>query len=340
MKLKLIQAGVGGMGGHWWKNAVRQSQDFELVAIVDVNDAPMEECGNALNIPPERRFKSLADAIKAVQADAVLTVTPPPVHLQHARLAFDAGLHLLTEKPMGATLDEAKEMVRLAKAANRQLSVTQNYRYSPQMATMSRLTRQSPLGTLGHGKIDFFIPGDFRGSFRETMEYPLLVDMSIHHMDLIRHITGKNIRRVTAHTFHPHWSWYQHHPGLHMLLELDDHIPFTYTGDWSARGHCTTWDGAWRLQFDNGCLELDYAGKLSQTTSTFWGNEAKTESIDFDQPALTQQAALLSEFATAIRTGKPTPTSGEDNLWSFATVCAGVLSAQQKRTIDVGELLI
>lgn len=339
MKLKLIQAGVGGMGRHWWNSAVRNSEDFELVAIVDISDAALDDCGAALNIPAAARFKSLDQAIKHVSADAVLTVTPPVVHLQHARLAFDAGLHLLTEKPIGATLADAREMVRLARAANRQLAVTQNYRYSPQAATLARLARQSTLGPLGHGKIDFFIPGDFRGSFRETMEYPLLVDMSIHHLDLLRYISGKNIRRVNAQTFKPQWSWYKHHPGLHMMLELDDGIFFTYTGDWSARGRCTTWDGAWRLQFDRGCVELDHSGKLSQSTCTFWGQEQQHTPIEPDALPLTQQAALLSEFATAVRTGVPAPTSGEDNLWSFGAVCAGVKSAQENRPVDVAELL-
>src|SRR5262245_53230514 len=132
-KLRLIQAGMGGMGRAWWKSVVKKSPDFELVAIVDVVDAPLDEAGAELNIAPDRRFKSLDAALEKIQADAVLTVTPPPVHVEHARLAFTRGLHLLTEKPIAHDLASAKEMVELSRKADKQLLVAQNYRYAPPM---------------------------------------------------------------------------------------------------------------------------------------------------------------------------------------------------------------
>src|SRR5687768_18477205 len=133
-------------------------------------------------------------------------------------------------------------MVRLAVEAGRQLVVAQNYRYSAAMAALRRVVADAPLGPVGHGHLDFYIGADFTGTFRETMEFPLLVDMAIHHLDLIRCITGRNVVCVTAQTFRPAWSWYRHDPGLKMLLELDGGIPFSYSGDWSARGRNTSWN--------------------------------------------------------------------------------------------------
>jgi hypothetical protein len=51
------------------------------------------------------------------------------------------------------------------------------------------------------------------------------------------------------------------------------------------------------------------------------------------------QAALLERFARAIRSNEPAETSGADNLWSFGAVMAGVISATEGRTVDVGSLL-
>jgi len=338
-KIKLIQAGVGGMGSAWRNGAILNNDDVEMVAIVDIADAVLVEAGEQLGVPPERRFKSLEDAVKAVKADAVLTVTPPAVHVKHAEIAFTNGLHLLTEKPIGGTIDEAKRMVALADKAGKQLVVAQNYRFNAPMRTLARLVREKPIGTLGHGNIQFYIPGDFRGSFRETMDYPLLVDMAIHHVDLIRAITGKNIVKVTAQTFRPAWSWYKHHPGLNMLLELDGGVQFSYTGDWSARGHCTTWNGAWRLQFDTGSIEYTHDGKIVQTTSTFFHADQNATQIAPDNTGHEGQRAVLDCFVNAIRTNTPAEVNGRDNLWSFGVVSAAVLSAQQGRTVDVRELI-
>lgn len=337
-KLRLIQAGMGGMGQAWWKSVVRNSPDFELVAIVDVAPAPLDQAGDELGIGRERRFASLAAALDAVPADAVLTVTPPAVHVEHAKLAFARGLHLLTEKPIAHDLDSAKLMVRLARDAGRQLLVGQNYRYSAPIQKLKSLFDSGSLGDFGHGHIDFYIPADFTGTFRETMQYPLLVDMSIHHMDLIRFITGRNITRVTAHTFKPSWSWYRHHPGLKMLLELEGGIPFSYSGDWSAKGKPTSWNGTWRLQFAEGALHLEHAD-IAISRCEKWSKNVTSEPVTVPDIELTGQAALLKRFADAIRANKPAETSGADNLWSFGAVIAGVISTSEGRTVDVAELL-
>ena len=336
--LRLIQAGVGGMGGTW-VNALKGRTDVEVVALVDIADAPLDKAGDEVNVPPARRFKDLTQAVKAVPADAVLTVTPPAVHLPHARIAFDAGLHLLTEKPIAADLAEAKQMIDLATKAGKILMVAQNYRYSAQMQTLARLVREQPLGPLGHGHIDFYIPGDFRGSFRQTMPYPLLIDMAIHHIDLIRAVTGRDITHVTAQTFRPEWSWYDHHPGLKMLLTLDGGLPFSYSGDWSARGRNTSWNGAWRLQCERGSLELLHDNTLLQSSNTFWDENRTRDAIAADPTPEVAQAALLTRFVVACRTGASPETSGHDNLKSFAAVTAGVSSSREGRTVDVRELL-
>ena len=336
--MKLIQCGVGGMGKAWRDNATRASGDFEVVAVVDVNRVVLDEAGEDLKVPVERRFSDLRDAVRAVQADAVLTVTPPAVHVEHARQAFENGLHLLTEKPIADSLENAKEMVRLAAASSKQLMVAQNYRFGSAIQTLRRVVSERPVGEIGHGHLDFYIGADFTGSFRETMEFPLLIDMAIHHLDLIRAVTRRNIAKVTAHTFKPAWSWYAHHPGLQMLLELYDGTPFSYSGDWSALGRQTTWNGDWRLQCAQGSIHLE-DDRIAVARSSRWGKDRSEVAIDVEPAEMNGQARLLSDFARAIRDNVPGETNGADNLWSFGAVMAGVESARTGRTVDVAELL-
>jgi predicted dehydrogenase len=342
-KLRVIQCGVGGFGKGWVTGAASRSADVELVGIVDVSQKALTEAGEAIKLSPERWYPTLEAALDDVEADAVLTVTPPAVHVEHARLAFGRGLHLMTEKPLAADMRQAREMVELARKAGRQLVVSQNYRYSPPMQTLRRLAREAkPVGELGHGHVDFYIPADFTGSFRETMAHVLLVDMCIHHMDLIRAVTGRNITKVFAHTFKPAWSWYQHNPGLKMVLELEGGIPFSYSGDWSGKGRNTSWNGDWRLQCAEGSLHLDSRNpdRVSIARSSRGFSPDTTEqTVTFDKVELQAQHATLKHFVDAIRTGKPAEISGEDNLWSFGAVMAGVKSAETGLAIDVREFI-
>jgi len=338
-KLKLIQCGVGGMGKAWRDNAVASSGDFEVIAIVDIKRSILDEAGEHLNVPGERRFDSLEAAIETVKADAVLTVTPPAIHVEHAKTAFKQGLHVLTEKPLADDLANAKLMVKLAAQAKKQLVVAQNYRFHAPMITLRRLVREKPVGAIGHGAMEFYIGADFTGTFRETMDYPLLVDMAIHHMDLIRAVTGRNIAQVSAMSFKPAWSWYKHEPGLKMLLKLDDGTPFSYSGDWSALGRQTSWNGNWRLQCAEGSMHAD-RDKVAIARCEKWCKNEREESVDLDVAPPNGQMRLLADFAAAIRSGEAAETSGEDNLWSFGAVIAGVESAKAGgKIVDVAKLI-
>lgn len=327
------------MGRSWRQGAVAPSGDFEVAAVVDISDSALRDGAEQLGVPADRRFKSLDEAIARVPADAVLTVTPPAVHVEHARLAFARGLHLLTEKPIADDLPHAKEMVRLASAAGKQLVVAQNYRFHAPMQVLRRLIRQDkPVGALGHGHLDFYIAADFTGSFRQSMKFPLLVDMAIHHLDLIRAVTGRNIAKATAGSFRPAWSWYEHDPGLKMLLQLDDGTPFSYSGDWSALGRQTTWNGSWRLQCGGGSIHCE-RDQIAIARCEKWSKNPSEEAVEIPPAAMNGQARLLADFAQAIRLNAPAETSGADNLWSFAAVMAGVESANAGRSVEVAELL-
>lgn len=337
-KLRLIQAGVGGFGATW-TNIVPASAEFEYAALVDVNQKTLDEAGDKLSIPPSLRFNDLSIALKEVRADALLTVTPPAVHLDHARRAFEAGLHVMTEKPIADSILSAEEMVRLADAAKLQLVVSQNYRYRPAAALLRKLLEDRAIGELGHGHIDFYIPADFTGSFRENMPHVLLVDMAIHHLDLLRYITGKDIEQISAHTFKPNWSWYGHNPGLKMLLSMTDGVQFSYSGDWSARGRNTDWNGDWRIQCTDGSLHWIKNKVTVARSSRGFKDDTAIEEITIPPIELDGQRATLANFAAAIRTGVPAPTSGRDNLQSFGAVMAAVQSAETGRAVRLDELL-
>ncbi|HSI86225.1 MAG: Gfo/Idh/MocA family protein [Candidatus Methylacidiphilales bacterium] len=338
-KLKLIQCGVGGFGKGWILHHSSKSPDFDVVAIVDISPAILEEVGTACGIPPERRFTSLEDALAAsLGADAVLTVTPPVVHVRHARLAFAHGLHFMTEKPLAGTIEDSLEMLALAQAAGKQLVVSQQYRYRAPMVTLRNQLNSGAIGQLGHGHIDFYIPADFTGTFREKMEYPLLLDMAIHHVDLIRAVTGKNVLRVMAQSFRPAWSWYQHDPGLKMLLELEDGLSFSYSGDWSATGRTTSWNGDWRLQGPDGSLHLD-KDRVSIERCKRWSHEPQRIEIPDEPTARDPQSETLHRFAEAIRTGIPAETSGADNLHSISILIAAMESIKLGRPVMVKDII-
>ena len=302
------------------------SPDFAVAAVVDTSADNLAAATREARLDAPT-FATLEQALDAVAADAVLTVTPPPVHVEHARLAFARGLHLLTEKPLADTVGHALEMLCLSRDADRVLMVSQNYRFRPAMQCARELLAAQVAGPFGHGHLDFYIPADFSGSFRETMPYPLLIDMAVHHLDLIRCVTGQNIVTVTAQSFQPPWSWFEHEPGLKMLLALEDGATFSYSGDWTARGRSTSWNGHWRLQCAEGSIHIEH-DEVRLARSERWNKNPSEESVPLPSLPHVERAATLHLFAEAIRHGQPNELSAGNNLWSYGAVMAGVQSAR------------
>ena len=113
---------------------------------------------------------------------------------------------MLVEKPLAGTREDCLALVETARRLGRELAVSQNYRYRPVIETARRVIASGRLGAIGQAQVDFRIHHDFRGTFRESMADPLILDMAVHHFDLIRFVTGLEPRRVAATSWNPPWS--------------------------------------------------------------------------------------------------------------------------------------
>src|SRR5580692_1782553 len=193
--MRIIQAGVGGFGTSWLY-AVRECDGFHHVAVVDPSPGALEAAGDILGLAPERRFTDLAEALSSVQADGLLDITPAPFHQATTTTALQAGLHVLVEKPISDSLSAAQSMVRAAREAGRTLMVTQQYRYQDQPRLLRKLISEGAIGELDHIVCEFQIQGLLAG-WRKQMRHPFLMDMAVHHFDLIRYLTGSNANKVT-----------------------------------------------------------------------------------------------------------------------------------------------
>src|ERR1700712_21008 len=94
-----IVTGRGGRGLHWTRQ-LRTRKDCEIVGYVEPMEANRQRAIEKHDVPADRIFSSLDDALNGVKADFVLDVTPPAVHHEVAAKVFAAGLHLLGEKPL------------------------------------------------------------------------------------------------------------------------------------------------------------------------------------------------------------------------------------------------
>ena len=329
--LRIIQVGVGGFGRSW-TDIVDSSELWDAVAYVDINEEALKEAAAAHEMPKDRCFKDLESALASVEADAALIVVPPKVHMEIALQSLKAGLHVLIEKPLADTMENAKRIVSEADKRRLKLMVSQNYRFRRGARTVRRLIETGKVGNPSYAVVNFHKAPRFRG-FRLRMDHPLLIDMAIHHFDTMRYIFNSDPSSIYCETWRPKWSWFKGDPCATVMIKMENGVRLTYVGSWVSLGWETTWDGDWRIECSEGGI--------------YWNEKVKSKLRDsvnevterFVPMPLEDRAYSLYEFAEAIRKDREPETSGKDNLKSLAMVFASLESAESGKSVSVNKYL-
>jgi predicted dehydrogenase len=291
----------------------------------------------------------VSEALDGTDADAVVVTTPPASHHELITSALERGLHVLSEKPLATTIAEGQSIVRAAERAGRIVMVSQNYRFRAPAHTVQGVVADGRLGRLLHVAVAHrrdtreMLPA---GDFRHRMQHPFLLDMMIHHADLLRAISGQDAAQVLCRSWPVPDSPFEHHPAVAALLTLSGGTVVSYAGDWATRGPETSWSGDWDLLGERGRLTWRRGRAPAGTDddvrtavlSLQLGDEP-ARPVEVLQPAALDRHGTLRAFRSAVEDGGPVVSSAADNIRSLAIVLAAVESVETGRQIDVEALL-
>ncbi|APX33192.1 oxidoreductase [Brachybacterium sp. P6-10-X1] len=345
MPLKIIHVGLGGWGGDWARHAIPPVPTVEVAAIVDPDQETLRAVRAELGLPEHRAFPSLTGALAAVEADAVVITAPAVTHAPLALEALAAGKHVLVEKPFATSLKDAVEVTRRADDLGLVLQVSQNYRNYPAPRTAQRLLSEGVLGELAGISIDFRQwdndrPFETHPHYR--FPHPLLHDMAIHHVDLLRKVTGQEAVRVYTKVSDPSFSKYVEEASAVVTIEMAGGLVVSYRGSWLSRGEPTPWAGAWRITGEDGELFFTSRGgggpeadPIAKDHVTLRRPGGRPEPVELAPQDLYGRAAGLGIFADAIAHGTVPETAGAANLGSLALVEAATRSAASGQVEEV-----
>jgi predicted dehydrogenase len=271
--VRIIQVGLGGWGWGWFE-ILRESEGVDVAGVADVSPETRRRARDELGLAEEQVFASLEEALAGTDAAAVLVASPPPTHHDVATAALEGGCHVLTEKPLATNLTEARSLVETADRTGGILMVSQNYRFRSPARAVQQVVAEGRLGNMISVSVacrrdtrPLFPPGDFR----YRMRHPYVLDMAIHHFDLLRALTRREVEEVYARSWRAPDSPYEHHPTTAAIMTLAGGVPVTYAGDWATRGEETSWNGHWEVLGERG--RLTWA--RSEHVEEFWDDMYK-----------------------------------------------------------------
>lgn len=321
----VIVVGAGGMGRAWMD--VLQARDgVRPSAVVDVDPAAARSATaeRDWDVPV---YSDVSIALREAPADFLLNVTVPDAHRVVSETALNAGVPVLSEKPVTETVADAMWLAALSATRSVLLATSQSRRHSPGITAFRDAVNE--LGGEAQLETQFFQNPRF-GGFRDRMPSPLLRDMAIHQFDQARFILNAEPESVYCEEFSPSWSWYGGSAAMHAVFRFTDGSRFGYAGSWCADGLTTSWNGSWRASASGGSVIWDgetdvrtqRRADLAREVSVRGGAE---EGLD----------AALTEFLCALSGGDQPSGEIRRNIRSLAMIEAAGRSSELGEPVEL-----
>jgi predicted dehydrogenase len=335
--LRAVLVGCGSISKAWLDPATKL-EGLEIVGLVDLQSDSASRRAQEYSLSIETG-SALPRILHNTSPDIVFDCTVPEAHLDVTLEALSHGCHVLGEKPLADSMENARSMVSAAQISGKMYAVMQNRRYMPEIRSLRRYLQSGEFGALTTCNSDFFLAPHF-GGFRDRMEHVLLLDMAIHTFDAARFITGSDPITVFCKEWNPSGSWFAHGASAVAVFEMSDGIVYTYRGSWCAEGLSTSWESDWRVIGEKGTVLWDGAhslkAEIADTVSGFMAQHRSTNiAVDnFDNKA-GGHAGLIADFVDCVRTGRTPETICTDNIKSLVMVFGAIESAAQKIPINI-----
>jgi UDP-N-acetylglucosamine 3-dehydrogenase len=186
--MRVAVIGLGAMGRHHAR-CYTEIPGVTLAAAADPDPTAMEA---AIRLGA-RAYGSAEDLLRSEELDAVSVCAPTRQHREIALRCLEAGLHVLVEKPIAATVEDAEDILRAAERSGRVLMVGHIERFNPAVRALRRLIAEGRLGTLL--QLHFQRLG-LRP--RAAPDVPVVVDLGVHDLDLAACLCGAPLEDITA----------------------------------------------------------------------------------------------------------------------------------------------
>ncbi len=351
-EVRVLLVGAGVRGAVWAK-VCSESPQVDLIGILDRDTSRAESVREELPTAPPAIYQNMSAALREGSPDAVIISTPPASHHSLVGTAISEGKHVLCEKPLSDEVDEVIDLVGRARDKGVILMVGMNFRYLSTSQRIRRIVQNRRLGDLSYAQFTYVRHRDGNrddlNDYPMTMPYPMLLEQSIHHFDLLRYCYGTEVESLIADSWRPPWSTYENDCCVSVLFRFANGVRANYLGTWTAAWNKMTFN--WRSEFSAGALiqqsqfddlvRVDFQPELGLKGSRFKTEEESEpmliEELEPCVPFVDDSRQLLAEFVASIHGDVEPTTTGADHLRSLSLVWACIESLDTRRWVSLSD---
>ncbi|MBS3116485.1 Gfo/Idh/MocA family oxidoreductase [Candidatus Woesearchaeota archaeon] len=316
--------GVGSMG----QNHARvyfNSDEAELVAVSDANEQQAERIGKKYNVPFYKDYKKM---LEMEEIEAVSIAVPTSLHKEVALFNMYKRKHILLEKPIAASEEEAREIIDAAEKNKVRLMVGHIERFNPAILELKK--RWPELGEIY--KIEVQRIGPFPGRMTDV---GVIIDLSVHDIDIINYLTNMYPTKVFAETqqkLHPH-----HEDSVTALLRYGKDIKALLSINYLS----PTKIRQLKVFGEKGMFETNYLtqelffyenpGYTSDSWDTVIEGDMRKIIIQKKEPL----QAEIEAFLSCVKEGHDAPVNGQQGLDVLRIANYLISSAKENKMVEL-----
>ena len=318
--------GIIGCGqmGRWHLNAYKNNASCKVTAVAD------SDFGRAQGFAAEvgaKAYRSHSEMIANEHLDGVSVCTLPATHREIVVDALERGIHVLCEKPLAMSADEAEAMLKAAQDNNRLLLTAFKFRFYDEVVRAKEMIQRGSFGKILNFRLMFGGYIDMAGTWytrRELSGGGVIMDNAPHAVDLIRFLLGE-VRTVTAHASHV--QDIEVEDTAQLTLSLESGTVGTLDLSWCSSVPSTNY---LEIYGEEGTLLLDNEGMTYKFKS--WKEWKRIPSQVVGPPAFARQ---IDHFLESIAGKLPTCLNENDGLMSQFFVDAAYESLKRRGRVTV-----
>lgn len=272
----------------------------------------------------------LDDAL-AMDIDCVVVCSENVKHKPMTIAAAKAGKHVLCEKPLATTIDDALEMIRVCEENGVQLMTAFPVRFNSSITALKDAVHSEHFGeTLtiaarnpGTCPKSWFVQPELSGG-------GAVIDHTVHVVDALRYIYGAEVTEVYCESGNRLYGYDGDDTGQ-LMFRMSNGVPVSLDTSWSRPANWPIWGGVtidvvgeggvlFANAFNNNYVVAETQGALS-----FRG---KDESFTWQSSEASGDPEMVSAFIEAVRNGTPVPVTGVDGLRALEVALAAMKSAE------------
>ena len=347
MNDKPVRFGLVGFGawGEHHANAITVTDGAQLVAIAARSDSSVAAAKEAY--PDAQVYNDFNELVARDDLDVVDVVVPSHLHHEVANAVLNAGKHLLLEKPMGVSLEQCDDMIRVAKENDRLFCVGHELRLSSMWGKAREMIDEGFIGDPLYALVELS-----RNPYRQGADgwrYDIsrvgswILEEPIHFFDLARWYLEQNGEPesiyATANSKQPD------HPELHdnfsAIMHFSGGAYAVVTQTLAAFEHHQTA----KITGTKGALWASWSGAKDRTRHptfslrAFDGNEVTTVKIDKPTGELFELEDQIERMVDAVRSGTELHCNAEDGRWSVAMCLAAEESVRSGQRVQMQDYL-